>query len=163
LDFKSTRELTRNRSRASATIREAGICLDAIKNSWEAGFAALTRFKAREGHCRVLSTHVEDGFRLGGWVRYQRGNLDEIDKERRRRLEALGFVWDPHEAAWEHAFACLRAYKAREKHCRVPDRYIENGFRLGQWVGVQRSGKQQMSAERKRRLDKIGFVWRVKE
>jgi superfamily II DNA or RNA helicase len=141
---------------------KVGFVWDAIKNSWEAGFAALSRFKAREGHCRVPSTHVENGFRLGGWVRYQRGNADEIDTGRRRRLDKLGFVWVPHATVWERAFAHLEAYKAHEGHCRVPDRHLEKGFRLGQWVGVQRTGKQTMSAERKRRLNKIGFVWRVK-
>jgi hypothetical protein len=143
-------------------LQKLGFVWDTQKIKWEDGLAALFRFKSREGHCRVPSTHVENGFRLGGWVRYQRGNSDEIDTDRLRRLKELGFVWNPHETDWEDAFARLSVYKAREKHCRVPDKYIENGFRLGQWVGVQRSTKQEMSAERKRRLNKIGFAWRVK-
>ncbi len=28
-------------------------------SSWDEGFAALTKFKAREGHCRVTRFHVE--------------------------------------------------------------------------------------------------------
>ena len=152
----------RNRSRPSAAFsRSWDLSGMLIKNSWEDGFAALSRFKAREGHCRVPAKHVENGFRLGGWVREQRGNSDEIDTDRRRRLQKLGFVWDPRAALWEEGFARLIAYKAREGHCRVPDKYIENGFRLGQWVGVQRVNSDEIDADRRRRLQQLDFVWDV--
>ncbi len=39
---------------------------------WEEGFAALEKFKAREGHCRVPEGHVEGVFMLGNWVAVQR-------------------------------------------------------------------------------------------
>src|SRR5262249_51517334 len=35
---------------------------------WEEGFAALMRFKQREGHCRVPVGHSEEDFKLGRWT-----------------------------------------------------------------------------------------------
>jgi hypothetical protein len=50
-------------------------------------------------------------------------------------------------------------YKQREGHCRVPNWYEENGFLLGQWVGIQRQTEDGLSAERRTRLNDIGFDW----
>ena len=61
--------------------------------------------------------------------------------------------------AWEEGFAVLRRFKAREGHCRVSQRHIEDGFKLGQWVAVQRSLTLTMPPERRQHLDAIEFVW----
>ena len=60
---------------------------------------------------------------------------------------------------WEKGFAALFRFRARKGHC-CPSRYhIEGKFKLGTWVITQRYCKDNLSAERKRRLDEIGFVW----
>ena len=84
-----------------------------------------------------------------------------MSPERRQRLEALGFVWDPFEVQWEEGCRSLAIFRQREGHCRVPKSHHEQGFRLGQWVGVQRSTRDAMSPERRQRLDALGFVWKV--
>ncbi len=85
--------------------------------------------------------------------------LDETDAE---RLEAVGFVWDPLADAWEDGFKQLEIFIERTGHGRVPDKFVQNGYRLGQWVGVQRINKDQMSADRRQKLNAIGFVWSAK-
>ena len=50
-------------------------------------------------------------------------------------------------------------FKAREGHAAVPRHFLENGLKLGHWVSAQRAIRESMSAERKQRLDQIGFVW----
>ena len=133
------------------------------EEAWERGFAALKKFKAREGHCQVLQSHLEGTFKLGQWAKVQRYSKDIIAANRKRRLDAIGFVWDSHERRWEKGFAALKKFKAREGHCLVPNSYSdETRFKLGHWVNNQRNNKQ-MSAERRMRLTKIGFVWSVNE
>jgi len=63
---------------------------------WENGFAALSKFRAREGHCFPSRHHVEGKFSLGAWVSTQRYYLKRklLSAERKRRLDAIGFVWD---------------------------------------------------------------------
>ena len=74
------------------------------------GFSIRT-FKKHEGHCRVPRFHIEGTFKLGQWVAYQRSHKTIVSAERRKRLEAIGFVWEPYEDAWEEGFAVLRKFK----------------------------------------------------
>jgi hypothetical protein len=129
---------------------------------WEAGFAALKEFKSREGHCRVPRRHEVGNFKLGDWVRRQRTEKNTMSTGCRRQLAAIGFVWDTYEDKWEKNFATLKRFKSREGHCRVPREHEEGGFKLGTWVVNQRNRKSALSAERKQRLNAIGFVWRLK-
>src|SRR5262249_17075832 len=135
-----------------------GFVWNAIESAWEKGFAALTTFKAREGHCKVPARYIEGSFNLGVWVITQRVNRATMSAERRKRLDDIGFVWKAIESAWEKGFAALTTFKAREGHCKVPRNHIEGTFKLGEWVITQRVNGATMSAERRKRLDDIGFV-----
>jgi Helicase associated domain len=63
------------------------------------------------------------------------------------------------DEAWNRGIAALNSFKKREGHCRVPRYHKENGYRLGQWVAVQRYEQDDLLRSRKAQLDKIGFVW----
>ena len=91
------------------------------------------------------------------WVVTQRRNRASISPERIRRLEDLGFIWDPNTEVWEEGLANLNAFKEREGHCQVPVGYHEGGFALGRWVSRQRS--EGLSSDRKEKLDALGFAW----
>ena len=71
--------------------------------------------------------------------------------------------WIRSVVGWDEWYGRLKVYKEREGNCRVPDECQQNGFRLGQWVGVQRRSKDVMSGERRERLDELGFVWDARE
>jgi len=127
---------------------------------WEKGFAALSKFRARKGHCLPPRRHVEGNFKLGQWVSVQRYREDQIPEERKRRLDAIGFVWDWIDYRWEQGFTALLKFKRREGHCHVPIFYREGNYKLGWWVSTQRRNRKELSRERKARLNKIGFVWK---
>lgn len=60
---------------------------------WERGFAALQKFKKREGHCLVHALHVENDVHLGNWVTVQRRSKNKMSRARKRRLDKFGFIW----------------------------------------------------------------------
>ena len=129
---------------------------------WERGFAALSRFRRRESHCCPSRHHTEGNFKLGQWVSVQRYRANFVPVERKRRPAAIGFVWDWLDLRWEQGFAALLKFKRREGHCRVPILHNEGKIRLGWWVSTQRVRRPELSAERKARLNKIGFVWNAR-
>src|SRR5499427_9618218 len=128
---------------------------------WARGFAALAKFRAREGHCCPGRRYVEGNFKLGQWVSVQRYYKDFLPVERKRLLDAIGFVWDCRDQLWEQNFAALLKFKRQEGHCCVPTYYRKGDLKLGWWVATQRRNKKEMSAEHRERLNKIGFVWRM--
>ena len=133
--------------------------------NWEAGFSHLERFATREGHTRVPASCVEDGYRLGQWVKTQRVTYraGRLSGERAARLEALpGWNWDPFDTDWENGFSHLEWFATREGHTRVPASCVEGGYRLGQWARVQRRvyRKGQLPGERAARLEALpGWNW----
>jgi superfamily II DNA or RNA helicase len=138
---------------------ELGFFWDPLETDWVQGLRYLTIYKKREGHCRIPPKHRENGFRLGQWVKRRRGNADTLSAPRRQQLDELGFVWGPRETKWAEGLRYLTIYKEREGHCRVPKTHKENGFRLGQWVDVQRRNADTISASRRQQLDELGFDW----
>ena len=73
----------------------------------------------------------------------------------------MGFVWDILTEQWEEGFSKLQQFKEREGNCKVPDKYKEGDFRLGSWVERQRSNQDKLTPERIKRLNALGFVWKI--
>jgi superfamily II DNA or RNA helicase len=141
--------------------------LSAPRRPWEHGYQLLVKFAGREGHARVPAPHVEEGFRLGQWVGDQRKahKQDRLSSERTSLVESLpGWRWSGAitTSAWEEGFEQLRQFVAREGHALVPQQHIESGYKLGNWVGVQRAkfAEGSLVEERARLLETTpGWTW----
>jgi hypothetical protein len=148
-----------------ARLDAIGFDWDPYATQWEEGFKHLEEFAKTNKHCRVPHAYQSaDGFRLGGWVLKQRQNRESLLVGQIKRLDSLGFDWDPRTTKWEVGFEHLQEFVKENKHCRVPYKYKSpDGYLLGQWVDTQRQfrRKGELSAERLARLDALGFVWRV--
>jgi len=141
-----------------------GFVWDAITEKWEQGFQELVTYREKFGHCLVIRSHTTaSGFKLAVWVTTQRTMKDKLAPERIARLDALGFVWDPHTEQWEKGFQELVIYKEECGHCLVAAKHVTtSGHKLGGWVSKQREKKDKLSPERILRLDALGFVWKIK-
>jgi superfamily II DNA or RNA helicase len=143
-----------------ARLDQLGFSWDPLTEDWETNFAALERFKQREGNARPSQKHKEDGLNLGLWVTNQRTVKDRLSPERIARLDQLGFSWDPLTEDWETNFAALERFKQREGNARPSQKHQEDGLNLGLWVTNQRKAKDRLSPERIARLESLGFIWR---
>lgn len=84
-------------------------------------------------------------------------------------LNALGFIWNAHEAGWEERFNELVKFKAEQGHCNVPSLHKGNQ-KLATWVKCARrqykllvaGKKSNMTLERATRLANVGFVWELR-
>lgn len=144
-------------------------------SSWEKRFAELVEFKAKHGHCEVPQNY-KDNTSLGIWVNKQRmeqklrveGKNSSLNDVRLQRLESVGFRWAKRkgQVSWNEKFEELKAYKKKHGNCHVPTKYKENTA-LGRWVSTQRAEykkycdgeKTNMTDEKIRRLEGIGFAW----
>jgi superfamily II DNA or RNA helicase len=74
---------------------EIGFVWDFLIYQWESGFNALMKFEEREGHCRVPTSHIENGYRLGQWASHQRHIKEKLSEDRLSRLNTIGFFVNP--------------------------------------------------------------------
>ena len=141
-------------------LNQLGFSWDPLVEAWETKFAALERFKQREGHACPGTEHQEDGLNLGNWIMHQRAAKDTLSPERIARLDKLGFSWDPLAEDWETHFAALEKFRQREGNVRPKQGHQEDGLNLGWWVVTQRRRKNKLLPDRIARLDQLGFVWK---
>lgn len=140
-------------------LNSLGFIWDVHSEHWEKNFAALQKFNKREGHCCVKARHKTDGLNLRSWVSVQRARKDRLTPDQLKRLNSLGFSWDPQAEKWEQNFAALQKYRKRKGHCRVAKECKVNGLKLGQWTQVQRSTKDKLTPDRIKRLNSLDFSW----
>jgi len=134
--------------------------------TWEKMYQQLVGYKKVHNDTDVPRRYMEDP-KLGIWVHNQRVNYrtKKMTEERKRLLNYIGFVWDGNApgtstATWEEMYQRLVAYKQEHNDTNVPRKYNEDP-KLGRWVSYQRTvyRNKQMTEERKRFLNYIGFVW----
>ena len=65
---------------------------------WEKGFACAKQYWEKHGRLPTSPSYTaEDGYKLGGWIADQREKYraGKMKPERKKRLDALGMIWEP--------------------------------------------------------------------
>jgi len=113
-----------------------------LETIWDGHFSALLGFANREGHSRVPPRFVEEDLRLGQWVGVQRTlyKNGKLPENRVQRLETVpNWSWNLNTTRTDNYRTVIDLFVQREGHARIPRNHIENGTKLGQWAGIQRS------------------------
>ena len=122
---------------------------------------ASSNIRKRRGHCNVPRNAGEGDDPLANWVHTQRQfrSRGQLTADRVRRLDALGFDWDPLSARTEEMFARLVEYKKLHGDCNVPR--AGSDYQLWQWVANQRQFRRRdtLPPDRLQRLETLGFEW----
>ena len=148
--------------------RKRNVC-----NKWRTQYDKLVEYEAEHGNCIVPRGYLIDP-RLAAWVAEQRKQYkffkdDKGSTMTQRRIDllnAIGFVWNAQEAAWERHLADLVAFKEEYGSWVVP-MYHPTYPKLGLWVKEMRRHRNllkrgmqlpsRISEERVRRLEEVGF------
>ncbi len=138
--------------------------------SWEFWFGLLERYVRENGNTLVPAKSRFHGHRLGAWVNEQRSRYMEgtLPAERMGRLADIdGWTWDARDAVWQEGCGLLEEYVEQKGDAVVPSTYrTASGFKLGQWVSVQRTryGQGIIAQERRERLAVLpGWTWDFKD
>lgn len=149
--------------------------------TFEEKIGQLKKFYGVHGHSKVPKIHKPNPS-LGRWVARMReqyrlhesGKASCLNTSKIQRLEDIGFEWTstlkhtPH-ANWMTMYKQIIAYKEKNGHCKVPKNYKDN-IALGAWTRNQRAQymlrqrgkKSPMTEERIKKLEAIGFLWKLK-
>ena len=76
---------------------------------------------------------------LGRWCSTQRRfyKNNKLAQDKIKRLDDLGFIWDPYKYEWNNYYDALVDFKSIHGHCNVPQSYPKNPV-LGIWCDRQR-------------------------
>lgn len=146
-------------------LEKAGIVWDPSEARWTASYRLAAEWHARHGHLDIPHT-MAGGARnpLGQWIVRQRQyrRAGKLAQDRIERLDAIGMIWEHRSHTWQRSLDALAAYQRQHGDTLVPQRYVQDGFRLGAWVSQMRakyaSGK--LPAQRIKDLEQAGMVWR---
>lgn len=136
-----------------------GFIWDTKQAEWEEMYQELINYNSKHGHCRVPQDYKINP-KLATWVRHQRAfyKKGELTVDRAKKLEIIGLVLDPHATQWEEMYQELVEYKEEYENCDVPAKYLNNP-RLGTWVRNQKHRRDELSPDRIKKLEKLGFEW----
>lgn len=109
------------------------------------------------------------GFNLGAWVIRNRTlyGKGELINEQIRLLNDIKMVWSYNDLSWNIGYKHAKDYYNAFNNLLVPIDYVtDDGFRLGQWINIQRrayhnKGTNKITKEQIKLLEDIKMVWDV--
>ncbi len=133
---------------------------DPIADNWENWLMLLEDYVAEHNTAFIRNEAIYAGRRLGGWACEQRQSFKagKLSIDRSNRLANLpGWSWNPIDDAWESWFELLNNYVAVQKTALVPNKTVDGGRLLGDWVSKQRTAfrKGKLQDDRRRRLEAL--------
>mmetsp|Transcript_15742 Transcript_15742/g.25874 ORF Transcript_15742/g.25874 Transcript_15742/m.25874 type:complete len:443 (+) Transcript_15742:2-1330(+) len=152
-------------------LNSIGFIWNANDYAWNLRFEELKRYIEEHGNSCVPGIYP-DNEPLGLWVAKQRRtykvkhkvqlaakkkdqekgknvvNETSLSEERIDKLNAVGFIWDVHEAQWLERYEELKKYRRDHGDTLVPKHYSVYPF-LGRWVDKQRFDYKRFMAKKK--------------
>lgn len=161
-----SKKLGTSPERVARLVSLPGWSWNTLADTWDTRFDELKIFSTKHGHCAVpLKLNAVNGNKLSTWVSAQRSGRDNQSADKRAKLASLaGWSWDIRGDNWEVRFGYLTTYVAEQGDCLVPVACkLPNGFKLGQWINIQRTHKAEMSVDRITRLEGLkGWSWNAR-
>ncbi|MBS9532627.1 Helicase associated domain protein [Mycobacterium sp. M1] len=126
---------------------------------WEEWYGLLLDYVEENRTALLKQSYAVGAYRLGQWITIQRGHYSKgrLSADRQRLLEVLpGWSWDPKADLWEDGFDHFQAYVEENGTAGIRDDYVcGDGYRLGKWVGKQRTKWESLPQDRKHRLQEL--------
>ncbi len=145
-----------------------GVVFDPFTEKFEERFARLAKHYALHGDCNIGNETGENS-ELLKWVAYIRGRKKQgkLSAEQVARLDSLGFLWSPKDAArslWKQQIAELKAYIAANGDSNVPLVYPTNQEFADWWRNTRSSRNAgKLNKEKERELDALSVTWSLEE
>ncbi|MCH5272404.1 MAG: Helicase associated domain protein [Lachnospiraceae bacterium] len=106
--------------------------------AWEKSYEEACRYQKEYGNLDIPAAYVtENGCRLGKWLRHQREAYKTgLPEERKKKLDALGMVWEPKDP-WESKFDLAKRYYEEHGSLDMKSNCIVEGVWLARWLSEQ--------------------------
>ncbi|QQC87018.1 DEAD/DEAH box helicase [Streptomyces alfalfae] len=132
-----------------------------VSRSRRLGLAAAQSYRDQYGHLDVPADYTDPtGYRLGTFITTMRDarTAGRLETDWRAELDALGMIWDKHEAAWRARLTAAADYHRAHGHLAAPATTP-----VGAWLAEQRhlATKNTLDAARADALTALAADWRL--
>ncbi|MDT3740977.1 MAG: helicase associated domain-containing protein [Candidatus Kapabacteria bacterium] len=154
------RDLRKNNENSLSTeqiqiLDNLGFIWDPLEYSWQQHYKALVKFRNEFGHTRI--PHRKASYKkLLNWTKHQRDIKDKLPPDKFKKLDDLGFNWNPLDDNWMRHYNELVEFKKEFGHLRVPYSNTKN-IKLFNWIYYIRSIKEKLDPDKIKKLDDLGF------
>jgi len=133
----------------------------AVSRSRRLGLAAAQSYRDEMGHLDVPADYTDPtGYRLGTFITTMRDarTAGRLEADWTAELDALGMIWDKHDAAWRARLAAAADYLRTHGHLAAPATTP-----VGAWLAEQRhlATKNTLDAVRADVLTALAPDWRL--
>ncbi|MEV6395914.1 Helicase associated domain protein [Streptomyces sp. NPDC051907] len=133
----------------------------AVSRSRRLGLAAAQSYRDQYGHLDVPADYPDPtGYRLGTFITTMRDarTAGRLEADWTAELDALGMIWDKHDAAWRARLAASADYLRTHGHLAAPATTP-----VGSWLAEQRhlATKNTLDAARADALTALAPDWRL--
>ncbi|MFK4107115.1 Helicase associated domain protein [Streptomyces sp. NPDC002176] len=133
----------------------------AVSRSRRLGLAAARSYRDQYGHLDVPADHVDPtGYKLGTFITTMRdaAKAGRLEADWIAELDALGMIWDKHEAAWRSRLTAAADYLHTHGHLAAPATTP-----VGAWLAEQRhhATKNTLAPARADALTALACDWRL--
>ncbi|MFG3016155.1 Helicase associated domain protein [Streptomyces cinerochromogenes] len=133
----------------------------AVSRSRRLGLAAAQSYRDQYGHLDIPADYTDPtGYRLGTFITTMRDarTAGRLEADWIAELDALGMIWDKHDAAWRARLAAAADYLAAHGHLAAPA-----STPVGAWLAEQRhlASKHQLHPARSEALTALAPDWRL--
>lgn len=132
-----------------------------VSRSRREGLAAAQAYRDQFGHLDVPTGHVDPtGYTLGTFITTMRDahTAGRLAADWIAELDALGMIWDKHQAAWRARLTAAADYQQANGHLAAP-----GTTPVGAWLAEQRhlAAKNQLDATRAAGLAALDADWKL--
>ncbi|WP_284506343.1 helicase associated domain-containing protein [Streptomyces cellostaticus] len=133
----------------------------AVSRSRRLGLAAARSYRDEHGHLDVPADYTDPtGYRLGTFITTMRDarTAGRLETDWTAELDALGMIWDKHDAAWRARLAAAADYHRAHGHLAAPATTP-----VGAWLAEQRhlATKNELHPARAEALTALAPDWRL--
>ncbi|MFD7900568.1 Helicase associated domain protein [Streptomyces sp. NPDC059743] len=133
----------------------------AVSRSRRLGLAAAQSYRDQYGHLDVPADYTDPtGYTLGTFITTMRdaAKAGRLEADWTAELDALGMIWDKHEAAWRARLAAAADYLRTHGHPAAPATTS-----VGAWLAEQRhfAAHDQLARPRVDALTALAPDWRL--
>ncbi len=160
-------------------LQSIGFILNVNEENWQKNYELAKNYYEKHRNLEIPQnfktndgfTYDENGIKLGAWISRQRTSFLDLSQKKQQLLQSIGFVLNPRDKNWQKNYELVKNYYEKHRNLEIPQNfktndgftYDENGTKLGIWINKQRLNFSDLSQERQKLLQSIGFVLNLRD